>query len=101
MHQLKHLAIQAHNKVLSQVDALMTPSLCIVPPKIGQRELDVQGTKQHARLIVRMAAPTNLIGFPAISVPAGWTGSLPAGVQLIGKPFTENRLYQIAYHVEN
>lgn len=101
MLQVKHLGIQAHNKVFEQVNALITPTLCITPPKIGQRELIVDNKALHARVIVRMVAPTNVIGFPAISVPGGWAGELPMGIQLIGKPYSESELYRIAHHIEN
>jgi aspartyl-tRNA(Asn)/glutamyl-tRNA(Gln) amidotransferase subunit A len=39
----------------------------------------------------------NLLGFPAISVPCGYlVEGLPVGMQLIGKPFADKKLLQIA-----
>ena len=41
--------------------------------------------------------PANLAGIPAISVPCGFTsGGLPIGLQLLGKPFDEMTLLQVA-----
>ncbi|MDT3425843.1 aspartyl-tRNA(Asn)/glutamyl-tRNA(Gln) amidotransferase subunit A [Paenibacillus forsythiae] len=38
----------------------------------------------------------NLLGFPALSVPCGFTsGNLPVGLQLIARPFAENVLLQV------
>lgn len=38
----------------------------------------------------------NLLGFPALSVPCGFTsGNLPIGLQLIARPFAENELLRI------
>ena len=45
--------------------------------------------------------PVNLAGVPAISLPGGITNqNLPLGIQLIGKAFDEENLYQIAYAFE-
>lgn len=39
---------------------------------------------------------------PAISVPVGFTSEgLPIGLQLVGRPFEEDRLFQIARHLEH
>ncbi|HSF19768.1 MAG TPA: amidase family protein [Vicinamibacteria bacterium] len=42
-----------------------------------------------------------VIGFPAITVPAGFTAdALPVGIELMGRPFTEGMLLQYAYAYE-
>ena len=41
------------------------------------------------------------IGFPALTVPAGFTtNGLPVGLELMGRPFTEGMLIQYAYAYE-
>jgi aspartyl-tRNA(Asn)/glutamyl-tRNA(Gln) amidotransferase subunit A len=43
----------------------------------------------------------NITGIPAISVPCGFgDAGMPVGLQLMGHPFDEARLYQIAYACE-
>jgi amidase len=47
----------------------------------------------------RTLAP--MIVCPAISVPAGFTdGDLPVGIELLGRPFAEGLLFQMAYAYE-
>ncbi|OTA40941.1 MAG: hypothetical protein A6D92_11650 [Symbiobacterium thermophilum] len=41
--------------------------------------------------------PVNLAGLPAVSVPCGFVDGLPVGMQLIGKPFADTQILQIAW----
>jgi aspartyl-tRNA(Asn)/glutamyl-tRNA(Gln) amidotransferase subunit A len=44
--------------------------------------------------------PMPLAGVPAISIPCGLSGGLPVGFQLAGPAFSEDRLLQAAYALE-
>ncbi|NOU93734.1 amidase [Paenibacillus sp. LMG 31456] len=39
-------------------------------------------------------------GFPALSFPAGYTGNVPFGLELLGRPFDEGTLIKLAYAFE-
>jgi len=41
-------------------------------------------------------AAVNLAGLPAISIPCGKVGNLPVGLQIIGKPFEEEKIMEVA-----
>ena len=44
---------------------------------------------------------TNLAGIPGLSLPCGFSsGGLPIGLQLLGPPFGESQLLQVAYAFE-
>ncbi|MFD7662868.1 amidase [Streptomyces sp. NPDC059788] len=50
---------------------------------------------------VRLSAPANLTGFPALSLPVGLDDQgLPIGMQLIGRPLGESTLLQLAHAYE-
>jgi len=52
-------------------------------------------------MTARCTSPSNATGLPAISIPCGFTGAgLPIGLQLIGRPFEEARLFQVAHEYE-
>jgi aspartyl-tRNA(Asn)/glutamyl-tRNA(Gln) amidotransferase subunit A len=44
--------------------------------------------------------PINLAGVPAVSLPCGFSGRLPIGLQLIGKHFQEDLLLRAAHAFE-
>ena len=55
--------------------------------------------EQHLR--PNFTNPFNLSGLPAISVPCGFTaGNLPAGLQLVARPFEEATAFRTAYAFE-
>lgn len=81
---------------------IVTPIMPTLPIKIDQREVMVNGEKMHSSLVLnRLTGPTNLIGFPSLSMPCGisLTG-LPIGLQLIGKPFDEANMYRFGEVLE-
>jgi Asp-tRNA(Asn)/Glu-tRNA(Gln) amidotransferase A subunit family amidase len=57
--------------------------------QLGVRLVAVKLTDQTAVA----AAALNYLGLPALVFPAGWSaGGLPIGIQLIGRPFADERL---------
>jgi aspartyl-tRNA(Asn)/glutamyl-tRNA(Gln) amidotransferase subunit A len=44
--------------------------------------------------------PINIAGIPGISIPAGFSDGLPVGMQILGKPFSEETLLHIAFAYE-
>ncbi len=99
--KVKHMAIHMFGNVLKKVEAIITPTLCAVPTDIEQRQIDFQGRKEPTTIFARLTGPANTLGFPAISVPGGLSNNgLPVGIQLIGGPFEERKLYRIAHALE-
>ncbi len=83
-----------------KVDALICPTSPEVAFKAGDRSDDP--LKMYLADIFTIA--TNLAGIPGISIPCGFAGTdgrqLPIGLQLLGKPFQESQLLQIAHAYE-
>jgi len=75
-----------------RADALIYPSWRFPPPLQENSAKDYRGDNSQL-----LAPPT---GMPAITVPAGYTDGLPAGLQMLGRRFDEGRLYGLAYGYE-
>ncbi len=75
-----------------RLDALAYPTWSNPPRLIGDLNTPHGDNSQHF-------APGT--GFPAITVPMGYTrGVLPAGLQLLGRPWSEATLFRLAYAYE-
>ena len=84
---------QAYNKV----DAILTPSTPSSAFKIGEKSNDPVSMYLNDIFTV----PVNLAGLPGISIPAGVDkNNYPLGLQIIGKPFDEQTVLNIAYSME-
>jgi aspartyl-tRNA(Asn)/glutamyl-tRNA(Gln) amidotransferase subunit A len=87
---------------LGEADVLLAPTVPIAATLIDQREVNIGDYEESVRsAVTRLTGPANLIGFPSLSVPCGFTTSgLPVGMQLIGGPFDEATLYRFGHAYE-
>ncbi|HWT18309.1 MAG TPA: amidase family protein, partial [Variovorax sp.] len=89
-------------RAMSAVDCLVLPTCPCTAPRRGQPSIDIgdwSGTVREA--LMTYTAPFNVAGFPAISIPlVARDGSLPAGLQIVGKPGHDGALLQIAQQIE-
>jgi aspartyl-tRNA(Asn)/glutamyl-tRNA(Gln) amidotransferase subunit A len=85
--------------VYSKVDVLHTPVMVMPPPTIAETEPKASGDVTGiVSRITRNTRPTNYLGLPALSVPAGFsTNGLPIAFQLMGRPFSETLLFRAAH----
>ena len=82
-------------KWLESVDVLVTPTLPIPPAAISDPHAD------DILPQVRNTSPFNVNGWPAISVPCGFTSKgLPIGLQIIGPHGGESVVFQLAHAYE-
>jgi aspartyl-tRNA(Asn)/glutamyl-tRNA(Gln) amidotransferase subunit A len=97
--QRKLGAIDEFERTLEGLDILLTPTVPVAAMSMDERKVDIGGYEESVRsALTRLTGPTNLTGFPSLSVPCGSTASgLPVGVQLIGRPFDEATLYRFGH----
>jgi aspartyl-tRNA(Asn)/glutamyl-tRNA(Gln) amidotransferase subunit A len=81
------------------VDAILTPATPSAAFGIGDETLSNDPVQMYLNDIFTVTV--NMAGLPGIAVPAGLTSDgLPLGLQLIGKPFDEETLFQTAHVIE-
>ena len=85
--------------MFASCDVLATPTIAVKVPTIEATDVGASAAMWATIAeLVRCVAPFNYLGLPALSVPAGFTpDGLPAGLQLVGRPFAEARLLKIAH----
>lgn len=85
-----------------RVDAIVAPATPIAAPRLGQEATLIGRKSESVRgALVRMNRPANFTGFPAISIPCGFTRSgLPIGMTLHGPEWGEAMLLKIALAYE-
>jgi aspartyl-tRNA(Asn)/glutamyl-tRNA(Gln) amidotransferase subunit A len=89
-------------KVFEVIDVLVTPTTPVTATKFGDVTADVPGgPKPLVRAYLDLTLPFNLTGYPAISIPCGFSkAGLPIGMQIVGRPFTENTLLRVAHQYQ-
>ncbi len=91
--KVRTLIRQEFDQAFEKYDALVTPTSPTVPFKIGEKIDD----PLQMYLSDVCTLPINIAGLPAISIPAGFADGLPIGMQIIGKPFSEETILKTAY----
>jgi aspartyl-tRNA(Asn)/glutamyl-tRNA(Gln) amidotransferase subunit A len=82
--------------VFSEVDFVVTPTSPWTAFELGSKTDDPLAMYLNDFCTV----PMSLAGIPAISIPSGLTGGLPVGFQLAGPAFSEGRILDAAYALE-
>jgi len=94
--KVRTLIKREFDQAFEKYDALVSPTSPIVPFKLGERLED----PMQMYLSDICTFPINIAGIPAISIPAGFADNLPIGMQIMGKPFSEETLLRIAFAYE-
>lgn len=104
--KVQRLIKEDYARVLQEVDFLATPSSPVAAWRIDQETITLGGQAYPVRgpgsgVTARCTNPSNATGLPAMSIPCGFTpAGLPIGLQLIGRPFEEPLLFQVAHGYE-
>ena len=98
--KVRNLIKRDFEKVFNDgIDMILTPSTPSAAFAIGDEEMAADPVKMYINDVFTVTV--NMAGLPGISVPAGLDkGGLPLGLQLIGKPFAEEELFQAAHVIE-
>lgn len=94
--RVRRLIKEDFMSAFAQCDVILGPVAPTPAWKLGEKTSDP--TAMYLADIYTI--PVNLAGLPAITMPAGFSGVLPIGVQLIGNYFSEPQLLNVAHQFQ-
>ena len=95
--QVRSLVCRDFEQVFSQWDLILSPVAPTTAYRLGEKRENPLEMYQGDLCTV----PVNIAGLPALSMPCGFDGEgLPIGMQIIGKHFREDLIYQAAQAFE-
>lgn len=95
--KVRTLIKEDFDRVFAEYDVVIGPTAPTVAFNIGEEIND--SVTMYANDLLTI--PVNMAGLPAISIPCGFKGKRPIGMQIIGKPFAESTIYDVAYAFES
>ncbi|MCF3181374.1 aspartyl/glutamyl-tRNA amidotransferase subunit A [Streptomyces polychromogenes] len=90
-------------QMLEEVDVIAAPTVPMPAVEAGEETVTwPDGTAESVSdAYVRLCAPANITGVPALTVPVGHdTTGLPIGMQLLGRPLAEPTLLRVGHAYE-
>ncbi|MEK7461471.1 MAG: Asp-tRNA(Asn)/Glu-tRNA(Gln) amidotransferase subunit GatA [Patescibacteria group bacterium] len=87
--KMKRLITDELNKVFEQIDLIVTPTTPTPAFKLGEKTTD----PLSMYLADIFTVPANIAGLPSMSIPSGWVGDLPLGIELTAGLGRENDLF--------
>ena len=94
--QVRTKILEDLNTAFERFDFIVTPTTPGVAFELGAKTDDPWAMYLNDYCTV----PVPLAGLPAISIPSGLSEGLPVGFQIIGGAFSENRIIDAAYALE-
>jgi aspartyl-tRNA(Asn)/glutamyl-tRNA(Gln) amidotransferase subunit A len=95
--------ISGFKEAMSEVDGFLLPTTPLPASKIGEDvETDLMGEKIRIfPTFIRNCMPVSVAGYPAISVPAGYSQTgLPISLEIVARPWEEDKLLSMAFAFE-
>jgi len=94
--RIRRLIANDFVEAFKQCDVIMGPTSPSTAFKLGEKAADP--VQMYLSDIYTIAV--NLAGLPGMSVPCGFVGGLPVGLQLVGNYFAEARLLNVAHRYQ-
>ena len=94
--RVRQLIAADFKRAFGEVDVLVGPTSPTAAFRIGAKTADP--ITMYLNDIYTIGA--NLAGLPALSVPCGFVGGLPVGLQIVGPHFAEARILNVAHRYQ-
>ncbi len=97
--KVRRLIVEDVKKALSEVDCLIAPASGNGAPLLEDTQID-QLSSEYL-VAENYMAFGNFSGYPSMTLPFGYDGILPLGINLTCRPFEESRMFNLAQGIED
>ncbi|MBW8753816.1 MAG: AtzE family amidohydrolase [Sphingomonadales bacterium] len=88
-------------ELFARYDVLICPATPCIAPTVDDPMIEVGGKSVPARAHLGiLTQPLSFVGLPVIAAPLLRPGKMPLGIQIVGAPESENRLFEFADTLE-
>lgn len=94
----RRLIVNRTNEILTQFDAILVPAAPSVAPKFSDSSDRLSNNYLIADNILVLG---NFGGLPSITLPIGLEDNMPFGINVMGRAFKENEVFNIAKAIED
>ncbi|HVJ54960.1 MAG TPA: amidase [Aliidongia sp.] len=95
----RHAAVAAFDRAFRPFDAVICPTVPVVPPRIADLTEDGDYSMQNT-LVLRNTTIFNMLDCCALSVPCFEPGELPVGLMIVGSNGHDRRVLEIGHAIE-
>jgi aspartyl-tRNA(Asn)/glutamyl-tRNA(Gln) amidotransferase subunit A len=100
VREARAAVIESVNRSTREFDALVMPTVPIIPPPLAAFEQDADYVRLNA-LVLRNPSLANFLDRCSISLPIHRPGEAPVGLMLIGQHDQDDRLFGVAGAIES
>ncbi|WP_354671538.1 amidase [Streptomyces sp. SRF1] len=94
-------ALARLDEIFADADLLAMPTTAVSAPVLDSRTVAIGTSHSPVReALLAFTCPWNLLGLPALSLPAGTVDGLPVGLQLVARPGADTLLLTAALTAE-
>ncbi len=92
----------AYRDLFANLDLLVAPTRFSLPDRADQPFDETPPKRPDQKGVgAGLVQASNLCGLPALSIPCGFVNGLPIGLQIVGPPFSENRIIAFGREFQN
>lgn len=96
--KIRRLIVDAVNEILNSVDAILVPaSGTVAQPFEGAKD---EKLSENYLIGENHLAIANFAGLPSLTIPSGFVDDMPVGVNIMGKAFDEQGVFNISAGLE-
>jgi len=94
--KIRQLIREDFDNIFKTYDAIVAPTT----PSVALKDVDAINNPLFGEMADVLAEGSSEVGLPGLSIPSGFSGKLPTGIQFIGKHFDEQTILNIGYGLE-